>query len=459
MARGTSLSGAVAGCVLLAATPAARAGAVLVRRLETWGGPGLRIENPSAIAFVPESGHFFVAEARADEPSVQTRESLFELGPDADATLHALDLSPVVREPSGMAYHPQRKTLFIADDDEIELHEVALDGRPIARLDLSSLGAKDPQGVACDAQSGHVFIADGRGEQVLEITPAGSLVATLDFEDLDFENAEGIALLPSGHLLVVDGKRLRLHELTRAGARVASTDLAPLGVVRAHGLALAPSSDPSDAAATLSLYIVDDLIKKAPDGRIVEIGLVRRPRGGRTRVDLLGDVDGFGFRGDEPGFADADANHDGILEPGEQLPGGLLGRGDPVDNREPEDAPATDVLLIVSESSPLRFALALPPGGVQPLWARLTLVAGDARASSLQRSLVRADGHLLGELLGSTGESLAAGEIVATVLELSPAALADLRDGRLSVELARPAGSGDDDIMLDYARLEVAVAR
>jgi hypothetical protein len=72
---------------------------------------------------------------------------------------------------------------------------------------------------------------------------------------------------------------------------------------------------------------------------------------------------------------------------------------------------------------------------------------------------VRADGHLLGELLGSTRETLAAGEIVATVLELPPAALADLRDGRLSVELVRPAGSGDDDIMLDYARLEVAVAQ
>jgi hypothetical protein len=201
------------------------------------------------------------------------------------------------------------------------------------------------------------------------------------------------------------------------------------------------------------------VIEKAPDGRIVELALVRRPRGGRTLVDLVGDVDGFGFRGDEPGFAAVDANHDGLLGPGEQLPGPLLGRGEPIDNRDAGEAPGTDALRLVSEASPLRFDFVLGPGGAPPVWARLTLVAGDARTSPVQRSLVRADGQLLGELVGSTGETLVAGEIAATGLELPPAALAELRDGRLSVEIARPAGGGDDDIMLDYARLEVAVAR
>jgi hypothetical protein len=48
--------------------------------------------------------------------------------------------------------------------------------------------------------------------------------------------------------------------------------------------------------------------------------------------------------------------------------------------------------------------------------------------------------------------------IAATVLELPPDVLRDLGDGALRVELAREAGSGSDELMLDYSRLEVAVA-
>lgn len=459
-ARSATLSGVVAGLVLLSASSGARAGAVLLRRIDTWGGSELRIANPSAIAFVPESGHFLVADADAEDRLHPEGASFFELGPAADRTLRALDLGRVTREPSGMAWHPGRRALFVSDDDEVALHEIALDGSPVGRVDLADLGARDPEGVACDPASGHLFVADGRGRQVLELTPAGNLVATLDLDRLGFDDARGIALDPrSGHLLVADGKSARLDELTRKGELVASYDLASLGVVRARGLVLAPSSDASDPPDAQSLYLVDDVTRRAPDGRIFELALVRRPRGTRTLVKLVGDVDGFGFRGDEAGFAAADANRDGVLEPGEELPGSALGRADAVDNRDAEDAPVTDVMQLVSESAPLRFSVPLALGGAEPLWARLTLVAGDALAHPLHRSSVRADGHLLGELLGSTRDQLKGGEIVATVLELPPAALRELRDGHLTVEIAREPGTGDDDIMLDYARIEVAFAR
>jgi hypothetical protein len=94
-----------------------------------------------------------------------------------------------------------------------------------------------------------------------------------------------------------------------------------------------------------------------------------------------------------------------------------------------------------------------------PLWARLTLVVADARALPLQRSWVRADGVLLGEVVGARGQRLAPGAVVQTSIELPPAALEQLRDGRLVVEIERPPGSGSDEMWLDYSRLEVAVAR
>jgi hypothetical protein len=457
-ARNKAWIGAVGGIALLAASSGAPAGPVLVRRLETWGDPGLGIQNPFAIAFAPEPGRFFVAEARPDELRDGPRASLLELGPALDGARRVFDLSRITADPSGLAYHPARRTLLVTDDDEIALYELALDGRRVAHLDLADLGARDPEGVACDPETGHLFVADGRGQQILELTPSGRLVSTLPLGELGFHDASGITFdQSSGQLLVADGRRALLYALTRAGAQVASWDLGPLGVVHPRGLTVAPTSDPSDPPDAQSLYLVDDLIKDAPDGRLLELGFSRRPRGGRTLVHLLGDVDGFGFRGDEAGFDVADANHDGVLVPGEQIPSSALGRADSIDNRDPEDPAGTDRMQIVGEAAPLRFTHALPLGGADPLWARLTLAVGDARVTPLQRNLLRVDGHLVGEILGSTRESLVAGGITATIVELPPAVLRDLRDGRLSVEIARPPGGGDDDIMLDYARLEVAI--
>jgi hypothetical protein len=112
---------------------------------------------------------------------------------------------------------------------------------------------------------------------------------------------------------------------------------------------------------------------------------------------------------------------------------------------------------VVGERQPLGFDHMLELDA-PPLWARLTLVVADARAVPGRRCLVRADGRLVGEVLPTPDGRIHAGQIAATVLELPPASLRDLADGALRVEIAREPGSGSDDVMVDYARLEVAVA-
>jgi hypothetical protein len=53
------------------------------------------------------------------------------------------------------------------------------------------------------------------------------------------------------------------------------------------------------------------------------------------------------------------------------------------------------------------------------------------------------------------GEQLHPGRIAASVLELPPAALRALRDGRLRVEIAREPGTGSDELWVDFSRLDV----
>lgn len=466
--RGTGVRcGSVAprlGCawlvaLLIADASGAHAGVALVRRVETWSGEGLRIENPSGLAYLPSRGSFLIVDKDADDSPNFRGVNAWEVKLGGGGVLRGLDLTRFSGAPSDLACHPEGAVLFVTDDDALELYEVDLDGKRLGTIDLAALGAKDPEGVAYDAARDRLFVADGQGEQVLELSRAGRRVHSFSMEELGFESAEGIAYdARSDHLFVVSDDDLPLLlELTRDGGLAWAHGLHELGVVRPRGLALAPSSDRADAPDAQSLYVADELTKRHPDGRILELALVERPRGARALAQLVGDVDGFGFRSDAPGFAEGDLDHDGLLETGERLPAAPGGAR--FDNRDPEDPPATDAVHALTEATPLRFSHAVDLEGRPALWARLTLVAADARALPGARNLVYADGRLVGELVGTRDERIRVGAIERTVLELPPQSLRDLADGVLRVEIARPGGTGSDDLMLDYARLEVAVPR
>jgi len=333
--------------------------------------------------------------------------------------------------------------------------EVDATGRVAASLDLAAVGARDPDGVALDPAGTRLWIADGRGQQVLELTAQGELVRTLALDTALFEDAEGIAYDPSSqHLFVVSDRGGLLAELTREGELVGVHGLSDLGAIRPRGVTLGPSSDPSDDPYATSLYVVDAMHDGAGDGRVLELALVPRPTNALWLTSQVGDSDGFGFRGDEAGFAVGDSDHDGLLEPGETIPARAVW-----DHRDPEDPRATDRTWVIGERQPLALHHVLPLEGRQPLWARLTLVVADARALPGRRTGVRADGRRIGEIVPSRDGRIRAGAISATVLELPPASLRDLADGELRIELVRDPGTGTDDVMLDYVHLEVAVPR
>ena len=435
------------GLVLLLAwfAPAeAVAGVALVRRVELDAVAG--VPPPSGIAFRPEPPAFLVV-----GPAKPPRIWSLDLGVNGarPRLLGVSELDGNGVTPAGVAWGATRGSTWIVDDEALRALELDAAGRILTRLDLGGTGARDPEGIVTDAAGQRLWISDGRARRVLELTPAGRLVASLALDADLLDDAEGIAYDPaSDHLFVVSDREARLAELTRSGQLVGVYALAPLGAIRPQGITVGPG----DAPGTTHLYVADALHENGAGGRLLELALVRRPEGARTLISQVGDADGFGFRGIEPGFAAGDLDHDGLLEPGERIP-----PREAWDNRGPEDPRTTDRTWVVDERQPLAFDHALELDG-PPLWARLTLVVADARAVPGRRCLVRADGRLLGEVVPTADGRIRSGQIAAVVLELPPASLRDLADGALRVELAREPGSGSDDVMVDFSRLEVAVA-
>ena len=72
-----------------------------------------------------------------------------------------------ITEPSGVIYHPQRKTLFVVDDGGY-IHEIRLDGTAIQ---MKSLQARDLEGITTDPTTGQLYAAVEDDESILEIDP------------------------------------------------------------------------------------------------------------------------------------------------------------------------------------------------------------------------------------------------------------------------------------------------
>lgn len=72
-----------------------------------------------------------------------------------------------IAEPSGITYHPIRRSLFLADDSG-SVHEVSLEGRLIQSKGLNE---RDIEGITMDPSTGLLYAAVEDDEMILELDP------------------------------------------------------------------------------------------------------------------------------------------------------------------------------------------------------------------------------------------------------------------------------------------------
>ena len=99
--------------------------------------------------------------------------------------------STQIAEPSGITYHPTRRSLFLADDAGI-VHEVSLEGRLIRSNGFKEL---DLEGITVNPSTGLLYAAVEDDETILEIEPEN---LTLQREFRIGRNFEGEQLLRKG---------------------------------------------------------------------------------------------------------------------------------------------------------------------------------------------------------------------------------------------------------------------
>ncbi|MBD2359252.1 hypothetical protein H6G41_32495 [Tolypothrix sp. FACHB-123] len=240
--------------------------------------------DPSGIAYIRHLGGLLIADGEVEENSKLFKgKNLFQasLQGSLKNTFTTTDFSD---EPTGIAYNPANRFLYISDDDEQRIFQLnpGKDGLYNTNDDVvtsfrtTSFGSRDPEDVTYSPTTGHLFIVDGVGTQVYEVKTDGSLVSQFDTAKLGLKDPEGIFFdAPTGHLFMVGFPANRVFELTTKGELVRTYDISAAKAIKPAGITIAPTSnDPSKQ----SLYIVDRAVDNdgnpnQNDGRIYEFAL------------------------------------------------------------------------------------------------------------------------------------------------------------------------------------------
>ena len=270
---------------LSAPLAALAAGPQVVQVIDTtdWSKPS---PDPSGMAFIPGgTGTLLMCDSEINESPFNRPDNLFHLSATG-AFDHSSSMESFTIEPTGLTYASASGHLFISDDDKNGIFEVDADN-PGAKLDFFSTNsyASDCEDIAYDPATNHLFIVNGASANsnvrtIFETTTSGAVVGSMLLPSAILD-PEAIAYDSAGQVFYVSGGfSPDIFVVSRDGKTILDTitvlrDFRNPNGTSAHpkGLVLAPTSDPTDDASAMSLWIADYGKDQVMDGRIFEIQL------------------------------------------------------------------------------------------------------------------------------------------------------------------------------------------
>ena len=253
--------------------------------------------DPSGVTYLPGPDRLLIADGEVNEMSIFQNVNLYRttragLLDDTGVTL------PWSEEPVGTGYNPGNNHLFVSDDDDKEIFDVAPggDGRfgtsddTVTHFDTAGFGNTDPEGIDYDTATGSIWTVDGVNTQVFRIQRGNDgQFGTSDDVRSSFDVAVYGARDPEGlgydavrdTIVIVDDGSDTIYELDKNGALLNTISTTAANMVAAAGLAVAPgSTNPS----TRTYYVVargedNDSHPTENDGRMYELSASLPPVG------------------------------------------------------------------------------------------------------------------------------------------------------------------------------------
>ena len=233
--------------------------ATLVQTIDVWN---FSPPSPDAsgATYLPHSNRLLETDSEVNEKSIYQDVNQFEMELDG-SLINTYDTTHFSREPTGIAFDPDRNHLFFTDDNakmvyESDLSYNMVNSFPVATLDGKSV---DPEGIAYNTFNGRLYIAGGTSNTMFWIDPgADNDFGTSDdlqgsFPATNLSDPEGITFNTDNGNLYGVGKSDVVAEYTIAGSVVQMIDISAASAMKPAGLAYGPTS----VGGGKSIYVTD----------------------------------------------------------------------------------------------------------------------------------------------------------------------------------------------------------
>lgn len=217
------------------------------------------IARPVGLAFSARANQFL---------SLGSQGSVSLISPSED--LAGSSSLPSSIQPINIAFDPQFNRLLGLNPSGNSLIVLEADNsgnldpreREAAEFEVKDFEIKNARGLTV-APDGTVYILDGAAQAIVTVKPSkdgsfeGATVTTVQFSER-INNPRGIAIDPStGNLHIISPSQQILYELSPKGEVLFTRDISELGIRDPQGLVFAPTSDTTDSAQELHLYVAD----------------------------------------------------------------------------------------------------------------------------------------------------------------------------------------------------------
>ncbi|MGG5821704.1 Calx-beta domain-containing protein [Falsiroseomonas sp. HW251] len=234
--------------------------------------------DPSGLAYVPGKG-LFLSDSEVDETPFSRPFNLFLLQTDATPR-DRFNLSSFTKEPTGLAYNPSDRLLYVSDDDKFKVFSVDPNTPDARRGEFLTkpLGGSDPEDLAVDPSTGNLFIVNGTPRTIVETNTTGTQVVSQISLPTVISDPEALVYdAQHDRFLVGGGFSANIWVVDRGGHILQTIDLLSayrneVSGTRTHvkDLEFAPSSDPNDDPNKMNLYVADYGNSHVDDGRLIE---------------------------------------------------------------------------------------------------------------------------------------------------------------------------------------------
>jgi hypothetical protein len=234
---GTIVDGQGLGTIVNDDVVPTRPTVVAVHNTTLFGSP-----DPSGLAYVPGSKTLFLCDSEVDESPFFSANNLFAL--NTDGTLKpggARSLLSFTKEPTGLAFDPTTGHMLVTDDSNYKVFWVD-PANPAVKLGeflTKPLGGSDPEDIAVDPLTGHLFLCNGNGNTqtpgIIEINRTGTQVFSRIAMPSAVTDPEALAYDATHNVFYVGGKfSSKIWVLDRSGTVLETIDVLD-GFRRADG--------------------------------------------------------------------------------------------------------------------------------------------------------------------------------------------------------------------------------